>query len=134
MDDVARKKFKTYPKLVQGAFQEIRSLILNVAKDESLGHVEEELKWGQLSYRVNSGSTIRVDWSAETPEQGRIFFHCQTTLIETFRELYPVELNFEGNRAIVFSLNQALPIDELTVCVSLALRYHRIKHLPMLGM
>jgi len=134
MHNPARKKFETHPKPVQRAFHNIRSLILSVAKDESLGRVEENLKWGQLSYRVDSGSTIRIDWSADSPEQGRIFFHCQTTLVETFRELYPVELSFEGNRTIVLSLKDALPVDELAVRFSLALRYHRIKYLPVLGM
>ena len=32
--------------------------------------------------------------------QYAVYFHCQTDLVETFRELYP-ELSFSGNRAIL---------------------------------
>ena len=31
-----------------------------------------------------------------------VYFHCQTDLVETFRELYPTEFSFGGNRSILF--------------------------------
>ena len=37
------------------------------------------------------------------------------------------------NRAIVFDETDELPVDELKYCILLALRYHRVKHLPLLG-
>ena len=61
-----------------------------------------------------------------------MYFHCLTTLVATFRELYPDELSFEGNRAIIFSEDEALPEDALRHCIALALTYHlnkRRRHL-----
>ncbi len=40
---------------------------------------------------------------------------------------------FEGKRAIVFRESDELPVEQLKHCVSLALTYHRVKHLPLLG-
>ena len=40
---------------------------------------------------------------------------------------------FDGNRAIVFDKSDKLPSTELKHCISLALTYHSVKHLPMLG-
>ena len=53
-----------------------------------------------------------------------MYFHCQTNLVATFRELYPTELQFEGNRSIRFARGAALPLDALRHCIALALTYH----------
>jgi len=52
-----------------------------------------------------------------------MYFHCQTTLVDTFRTLYPSRFTFEGNRAIVFDETAAIPVRELRHCISLALTY-----------
>jgi len=57
---------------------------------------------GQPSYLTaesKSGSTIRIDQVKAEAGQYAVYFHCQTDLVETFRELYP-ELSYSGNRAI----------------------------------
>ena len=74
-----------------------------------------------------------MDWKEATPEQYYLYFHCQTKLIETFKTLYPAEFHFEGNRAMVFQQSDKIDIEPLKHCISMALDYHRIKHLPMLG-
>jgi hypothetical protein len=51
-------------------------------------------------------------------------FHCQTNLVETFRELYPTELSYSGNRAIILNADDAVPEPALRHCVALALTYH----------
>ena len=51
-------------------------------------------------------------------------FHCQTTLVATFRELYPGDLKFDRNRSIVFEENDDVPEEALRHCISLALTYH----------
>lgn len=79
------------------------------------------------------GSTVRIDWKTKTPDNYYTFFNCNTTLVETFRRVYDGIFEFEGNRAIVFHRDADLPIGEVRHCISLALRYHEIKHLPMLG-
>ena len=40
-------------------------------------------------------------------------FHCQTNLVDTFRGLFPTELKFEDNRAIVFNEHDGVPTDSL---------------------
>ena len=54
-----------------------------------------------------------------------MYFNCQTTLVETFRTLFPNEFRFEGNRAIVFNASDAVPTDALAFCIAAALTYHR---------
>ena len=51
----------------------------------------------------------------------------RTNLVETFRARFPIELKFEGNRAIVFDESDAVPTDALAVCIAAALTYHRDK-------
>lgn len=133
MSPEVEQVLQSYPKSAQRALLELRAVILEVASEESLGSVSEVLKWNQISYLSKHGSTIRVGWSAESSEKYRLYCHCQTTLMETFRELYPELFRFEGNRAMVFLIGQSMPITELKSCISMALRYHKIKHLPLLG-
>jgi uncharacterized protein DUF1801 len=88
--------------------------------------LEETLKWGQVSYLTcesKSGSTIRIDQVKSEPDKYALYFHCQTNLVETFRELYP-NLVYGGNRCILLNASQALPKDALRHCVALALTYH----------
>ncbi len=42
-------------------------------------------------------------------------------------------LRFEGNRAVLFDVDTSIPVAELKHCISLALTYHKVKHLPLLG-
>lgn len=89
--------------------------------------MEETLKWGQPSYlttQSKSGSTIRIDLVKSQEGQYAIYFHCQTTLVETFKEIYRNKFKYEGNRSIVFRENDAVPVKELGHCISLALTYH----------
>jgi hypothetical protein len=53
-----------------------------------------------------------------------MYFNCKTTLVDTFKTLFPNEFKFEGNRAIVFTESQVLPTDALAFCVGAALTYH----------
>ncbi|MBV9981700.1 MAG: DUF1801 domain-containing protein, partial [Bradyrhizobium sp.] len=57
------------------------------------------------------------------PDQYAVYFHCQTNLVETFRELYP-ELRYGGNRSILLDAADDPPEAALRHCVALALTYH----------
>ena len=96
--------FDACPKPIKAKLLALRRLILDTAKaTQGVGALEETLKWGQPSYLTSeskSGSTIRIDQVKAEPGQVAVYFHCQTNLVETFRELYP-ELRYEGNRAIL---------------------------------
>lgn len=127
--------FSNYPKSVRDKMDALRKLILEAAAEiDGLQKVEETLKWGEPSYLTKHGSTVRIDWKAKSPDQYAIYFKCTSKLVPTFREIYPKTFTFEGNRAIVFSLDEAIPKEELKHCVKVALMYHKVKHLLMLGM
>ena len=131
--DVA-EVFNNYPEPMCQKMMFLRQLVLDTASEtKGVGTVEETLKWGEPSYLSKSGSTVRMDWKRSKPDQYALYFHCKTRLVETFREIYRDKFRFESNRAIVFNINDEIPVNELKHCISLSLRYHRIKHLPMLG-
>jgi hypothetical protein len=119
--------FGAYPGRVRARLLALRRLILDTARaTEGVGTLEETLKWGQPSYltaETRSGSTIRIDQVKPAADQYAVYFHCQTNLVETFRELYP-ELRFEGNRAILLDAREKPPEAALRHCVALALTYH----------
>ena len=116
-----------YPKPIGAKLQALRKLILDTARTTAgVGALEEALKWGQVSYltsETGSGSTVRIDQVKSAVNQVAVYFHCQTNLVETFRELYP-QLSYSGNRAILLDAGKALPKAELGHCVALALTYH----------
>jgi len=68
-----------------------------------------------------------MDWKSKSPDQYTMYFHCQTGLVESFRQMFPDDFSFEGNRAIVFKLTDTLPTDALAVCIEAALTYHARK-------
>ena len=70
---------------------------------------------------------MRIDAKKSAPSQYAMYFQCQTDLVETFRTLFPHDFTFEGNRAIVFTGAERVPVDALAFCVAAALTYHRRK-------
>ena len=129
-----RERFLSYPDDARGKLLHLRELILETATAANdIGSVEETLKWGEPSYVSRIGSTVRIDWKEKAPAQYAMYFHCGTKLVATFRELYRDELRFEGNRAIILGVDEEVDREVLGHCIVLALRYHKIKHLPMLG-
>lgn len=125
------QKFHTYPDEIKPKMLFLRQLILETAEMEKIDHVEETLKWGEPSYLYKSGSTIRIDWKESAPNQYAMYFNCRTILVETFKEIYSDQFTFEGKRAIVFGVDEKIPVENLKHCISLALNYHQIKHLPL---
>jgi hypothetical protein len=121
---------RSYPKPIGAKLQALRRLILDTArKTAGVGALAETLKWGQVSYltsETGSGSTIRIDRLKSDANKVGVYFHCQTNLVETFRELYP-KLSYSGNRAILLDVDEPLPEAELGHCVALALTYHLLK-------
>jgi hypothetical protein len=127
-DPAVSAVFSSYPKPINAKLLALRRLIFDTAKmTEGVGRLEEILKWGQPSYltpETKSGSTIRIDQIKSAGNQYAIYFHCQTDLVETFRELYPSEFSYEGNRCILLDAAEKLPEPALRHCVALALTYH----------
>ena len=126
--------FKKYPPDMRKKLLFLRKLILETASELSdVGELEETLKWGEPSYIAKQGSTIRMDWKARDPEHYALYFNCKTILVETFEALYGHLFCYEGKRAISFTRMELIPVTQLKHCIGLSLRYHRIKHLPLLG-
>ena len=127
-------KLDSYPKGVRGKLDNLRRLVLNTAAEiETIDEIEETLKWGEPSYIVKKGSTIRMDWKPRSPQQYAFYFSCSTSLVETFRIIYGDLFRYEKNRAILFDLSDEIPETELKECIAMALQYHTLKNKPFLG-
>ena len=133
MNLAVKQKIESYPDNIADLLNTIRNLILCTAEEYDITNIEETLKWGEPSYISTIGSAIRFDWKVKSPEHYFIYFNCKSRLIETFKEVYGDTFAYKGNRAIVFTLDQKLPLTELKHCISMALRYKKLKHLPLLG-
>jgi len=128
------KVFAEYPEKAREKLLHLRQLILDVASgSENISELEETLKWGEPSYLAEGGSTVRLGWKKSKPDVYAIYFNCNTKLVDTFRELYADTFQFDGNRAIVFDLQEVVPEKALQHCIALSLEYHRLKHLSLLG-
>jgi len=126
--------FRNYPKEIKPKMECLRELILETAEGiSSISALEETLKWGEPSYLVKKGSTIRIDYKEKTPNQYAIYFKCTSKLVPTFKEVYGDIFTYENNRAILFGLDEEVPTEALKECIELALCYHELKNLPRMG-
>ena len=120
--------FNGYPKDLRAKLLKLRELIFEVAAETpGVGTIKETLKWGEPAYlttNTKSGSTIRIAWKKSQPDQYSIYFICTTNHIETFRSMFPRDFQYEGNRAINFRAEDAVPEDALRFCIAAALTHH----------
>lgn len=88
---------------------------------------------GQPSYlttETKSGSAIRMDALQAEPGGYALYFHCQTDLVEKFRQKFGRKFCYAGNRALIFSESAQLPKAKLSECIAMALTYHLAKKGP----
>ena len=127
-DPDVKAVFDSYPKKLRSPLLRLRQMIFACAsRSDGVGDLVEALKWGQAAYlteKHKSGSTIRIGTIKGQENGYAMFFHCQTTLVASFREIYPETLAFQGKRAILFSLEDEIPQDAVEHCIGLALTYH----------
>lgn len=120
--------FGAYPPALRRKLLDLRGLIFGIAhRTQGVGELTETLKWGQPTYLTaasKSGSTIRIGQTKVERADYAIYFHCGTTLIKGMRKKYGGTFRYEGNRAILFRVDEPIPTDELSDCVSMALTYH----------
>ena len=132
-DPAVASVFKACPPAVRRRLMALRALVFDVAaKTKGVGPLTEALKWGQPSYltqETGSGTTVRID-RLKKSDGYAIYFHCQSGLIETFRELYPDTFRTEGKRALLFGVDDRVPARELRHCIALALTHHARKKNP----
>lgn len=126
--------FENYPAHVRPKMEYLRALVVETAAaTEEIAVLEETLKWGEPSFVTKIGSTLRMDWKEKTPEQYALYFQCTSRLVDTFRLVFGQKFQYEGKRAIVFQLDQPLPVPELKACIKACLTYHKVKGLMTLG-
>ena len=127
--------FNKYPEKIKVRILHLRRLILEAAREsEEVAQIEETLKWGEPSYITKYGSTIRIDWKKNKPDQYAMYFKCTSKLVPTFRRVFSDEFSFEGDRAIIFGMNDKPPNVQLKKCITAGLTYHKVKNLPRLGL
>jgi hypothetical protein len=123
--------FDAYPPKLRERLLELRSLILEIAAGtEGVGQIEEALRWGEPSYltsRPKSGTTVRIAPVRGSDDAYAMYVHCQTNLLDVYRDRYPQQLNFLGDRGLRFDVDEAIPAEQVADCIALALRYHADK-------
>ena len=119
--------FDGYPPTIRAKLLRLRELIFEVAAETPrVGTIEETLKWGEPAYlttETKAGSTIRIAWKKTQPDHYSMYFICTTNLVTTFRSLFPNDFEYEGNRAINFTAEEAIPEDSVRFCIAAALTY-----------
>ncbi len=124
-DPVVESVFDNYLMPERKALLQMRNLVFETAKQtDGVGPLTEALRWGQPSYiteQTGAGSLVRMDCF----DGGKIalFFYCQTTLVETYRNMFPDIFSYSKNQAIVINPTEPLAADELQTCLALALTY-----------
>ena len=112
----------------QARFAIVRAWIFEEAAALGVGPLTETLKWGEPSYlteATRAGTTVRLAWKAKALEDLQLLVHCQTRLVDTFRERFGDTLSFSGNRAVHVPLEGPVAEGPIRQCIALALTYHR---------
>ncbi len=116
--------FERFEPRARTALLQMRDWILEEGERLPRG-VEETLKWGEPSYlgkKARVGTTVRIGSKSAT--HVALYVGCQTSLVDTFKELLGDAVTYEGNRAVCFDLDKPLPEDTVKLCARLAFRYH----------
>ncbi|WP_425390535.1 DUF1801 domain-containing protein [Ekhidna sp.] len=134
MNSNIQSVFSSYPPQAREKVSYLRKLILETSKEIGITDLKETLKWGEPSYLTKHGSTIRIDWKEKKPDQYAMYFKCTSKLVPSFQLAFGDLFNYETTRAIIFKLDEDVPKKELKQCIKAALRYHKVKQLPLLGL
>ncbi|WP_158857234.1 DUF1801 domain-containing protein [Lunatibacter salilacus] len=133
-DPKVNEIFSNYPDSVRDKMLYLKELVIQTAEETAgIEELEITLKWGEPSFVTKHGSTLRMDWKERASDQYAMYFQCTSRLVETFRIVFGPMFQYEGNRAIIFQLNQKIPVSELKECIKATLTYHHVKHLITLG-
>lgn len=134
-DEAFEDKLNAYPKEVKERLDVLRNLILEVAVEtDSVKGIQETLKWGEPSFLTKVGSTLRMDWKAKNPNEYALYFKCTSKLVLSFREVYGDFFKYEKNRAILFDLDEEIPVEVLKDIIRVTLEYHKVKEIELLGL
>ena len=123
------RAFDALPAPIGKRLLQVRALIFaTAAAHDEVGRLTETLKWGEPAYLTlasGSGSTIRLGRVPSAARDCAVLFNCRTILVETFRARFPDVFGFEKNRAILLDPAAPLAQTELSICLRMALIYHK---------
>ena len=91
---------------------------------DCVGQIEESLRWGEPAYLTRgpvTGTTLRLH--SKRAGEYALYVNCQTSLIADFRARFGEQLEYEGKRAVRFSLGGEFPVAAVRECVALTLTY-----------
>lgn len=127
-------KFDSYPEKAKNRMKHLRSLILDEAElDSDILRIEETLKWGEPSYKSPNGTVVRIDYKDKNEGYFGMYFQCSSQMIPSIKALFGDLFHYEKTRALIFHHDDVLPEKALTRCINMALNYHNLKHLSLLG-
>lgn len=118
-------RFADAPASHRPRLEEMRGAILAAAAALDIP-VTETTKWGQPAFvpprRV--GTTLRLGTQGA---HCALFVHCQTALVDQWRERFPQSFSYEGNRAALLPTGGEFDRDAFHHLAVSALTYHRAK-------
>ena len=129
--------FDALPSEARDVLLDLRGLIFETAtEDPRIGAINEVLRWGEPAYitaRAITGSTLRLGIE-KTSGKPALFFNCNTSLVEGFRERFGAQLSYSKNRAVLIDRdvsgndtpgsNAETHRQALRHCIHAALSYH----------
>lgn len=106
--------------------QDLRALIYAAADATGTAPLTETLKWGQPAFlpAKKAGTTLRLGLNAGTPA---LFVSCQTTLLDRYRDAFPSEFTYSGDRAVLVAEDTPFNGAAFQQIAAMALTYHRDK-------
>lgn len=120
-DPAVAAAFDALPAPQRARLLVVRELAFETAAaTPAIGSLVESLKWGEPAYRparARTGTTVRLGVTPGARQACAVLVNCKTTLLATFRDLYPDSFGFEGARALILRMDRPLPAQALsTAC------------------
>ena len=130
-DEAVAAVFGDYPGEIGTRLASLRELLFDVASGiPEIGGLTETLKWGEPSYlpvRPRVGTTVRIASAGASGRRYGLYVHCRTTLIPSLRDRHADLFVYDGNRGVMFDVDDRVPTAELRELVAAAFTYHRDK-------
>lgn len=101
----------------------VRRLIFECAAAIGANPVAESLRWGQPSYLVKNGSSLRL--GIGKTGQAAIFAHCQSSIISNFATVFGADFQLDGTRAVYLDQVEQGVLEKLRFLILHGLQYKR---------
>ncbi|MCG8478061.1 MAG: DUF1801 domain-containing protein [Spirochaetales bacterium] len=130
-DSAVAEVFAAYPDQIGVTLLYLREVLFDVASGiPETGGLKETLKWGEPSYlpqRPRVGTTVRIGRPGASQRRYGLYVHCRTTLIPTLRDRHADLFVYDGNRGVLFDVDDEVPWSGVRQLVAAALTYHLSK-------